>query len=41
MDVVTLMELDTLALGLAVELATELYGLCCAIDAYRASGYPE
>ena len=41
MDAVPLMGLDTLALGLAVELATELYGLCCAIDACRASGYPE
>ena len=41
MDTVTLMELDALALGLAVELATKLPGLCCAIEACRASGYPE
>ena len=40
MPVVAMMKLDTLALGLAVELATELPGLCCAVVACWASGYP-
>ena len=40
MPVVAMMKLDTLALGLAVEMATVLPELCCAVVACWASGYP-